>query len=132
MTLRQLALDRPLPPATALREVASRRDVANPDKERDKSQCTGCQHRDETRDQPADDGAHQSHDAQLDAVDPIGIHAGLDQINRIEARRTKVQAAAPQNGNGSEPPLVPSLLPLLMLSPLDWRERRGADQVDRR
>src|SRR6266576_3552499 len=113
--LRQLALDRALPPATALSEVACRCDIAAPDKEWDKDKC-----------------AHQADDAQLDAVDLIGIHAGLDQIDRVEARRTKMQPAPPQNCNGAQPVLVPSRPPFLMLPPLDWRERRSPDQFDRR
>src|ERR1700682_1698710 len=130
--LRQLAVDRALPFATALCEVPCRRDVASPDKERDKDQGTGCQHGAKTCDQPADECAHQPDNAEFDSIDSIRIDAGLDQKDRIEARRTEVKAAAPEHGNGTEPSLVPSLPPSLMLAPLNWRQGRGTDQRDTR
>src|SRR2546430_15981105 len=128
--LRQLALDRALAPATALRDVACRRNIAAPDKEWDKGQGAGCPHPEKTCDQTPHKAPIQADDAELDAIDPIGIHAGLDQADWIEVRRTKVKAATPNNGYGTQPALVPSLPPLLMLPPLHWGKRRCADQFD--
>src|ERR1700726_2286139 len=125
---RQLALQRILPLAPTTGQESSGSHIASPGEKRDQQKGARKQDRHQAGEQSAGGGAHQPNRAQFDPVNLIRLEAGLDQVERIDARGAKMEPTSPEQRERTDPALVPTAASPLVQPPLDRRQRCGSNQ----